>query len=176
MQEHTLTAVMDENEASAKDENSNESVGEIASESEIERESEIKRKAAIEEIKKLILKRYGIVFNLETMEMEERPYEDINLIGHCREVSEKVLQVVGGEQIIKTVRGPEPKIIHSDVVIADGNTEANHAYVVSDGKVWDPVTDNWGTLDEVEYLNLLSITREEVPDFDQLGEPENSQQ
>lgn len=104
----------------------------------------ISNQAQIEEIKEAIKKRFGTVFNLKTGEMEKRPYDQINLVGHCREVSEKVQSVVGGEQIIKQLHGDNPEILYDGAVIADGHTVAIHAFVVKDGKVWDPITDNWG--------------------------------
>lgn len=112
-------------------------------------------------VKSQLLERFGQVMNLDTMQIEYRPWEEINLLGNCGEVSEITQKIVGGEKKELIHTKPNAELTYVDIsgnskVIADGHTYAIHSYVVADDlKVWDPTLDCWGNTDETEYLSHI---------------------
>ncbi len=115
-------------------------------------------------IKDQIEQRFGKVFNQATDSIEQIPFERINLNGHCGEVSKITQQTVGGKIRQFRTAGNKPNIFYTQdnggkINIASGFTEAIHSYTIDEkGNVWDPITDNWGTVSEQEYLTKLSTS------------------
>lgn len=116
----------------------------------------------IEQVKAKILARFGTVINLETMAMEQRSWDKVNLLGNCGEVARITQNIVGGtvKELIHNKHKAELYFLDDRGQrhkIADGLSQAFHAYVLAeDQKVWDPTLNIWGDLDESRYLNKIS--------------------
>jgi hypothetical protein len=107
--------------------------------------------------------RFFRVFDLKTGKIEQKPYDPRFLIGHCGEVSRIVAEQVGGKTKQCIHKGSKPALYYKSdeeeepLPIADGHTQAIHSYVVDErGMVWDPITENFGTLTEKEYLKKIT--------------------
>lgn len=115
----------------------------------------------VSDIKNRIQNRFKRVHDEQTGNLVSKPYDEINLSSHCGEVSRFSQQVVGGEIRQKITTGNRPSIFYLDstgkkVEIASGYARAVHSYVVDEkGKVWDPITNNWGLIEEKEYLDNM---------------------
>jgi hypothetical protein len=117
---------------------------------------------AVNQIKDEVLKIFGKVIDLQTMQTQNRKWEELNLNGNCGKVAEITQRIVGGEvkKIINNKDQAEIRFKSSDgeaeIVIADGLAQAVHAYVVSqNGKVWDPILEIWGSVKEQDYLSHI---------------------
>jgi len=114
-----------------------------------------------ETIKSQIQNRFGRLFDPQTGEIKEIPYKEINLRYHCGEVAEITAKIVNGKVKEQQARGNNPNILYREendekTEVASGYTFAIHRYVVDErGRVWDPITNNWGDLTEEEYLQRL---------------------
>lgn len=115
-----------------------------------------------QEIKKVLEKRFGQVFDLDTGQMEQRPWEHTNLHSHCGEISRITQEIVGGVRREKVAHGRDITLRYThpngtEEQIASGYEIAVHAYTVDDeGKVWDPTTEVWGDTTENEYLDRIT--------------------
>lgn len=128
--------------------------------------TEVPHDILVKNIKDLLEKRFGTVINADTGEITHKPFDDINLNGHCGDVSKITNSIVQGEIVGKNIQGTHPSISYkeNDKVseIASGYNLAIHSYVLDgEGNVWDPITKNWGNLKEKDYLEKLIITYEQ---------------
>ena len=136
-----------------------------------ERDISSQREKAEQTIKQKLLKRFGktAIINPETGEVkinEAHVYDDPQVIKNirhnCNEVSRIVSEIIDGDRKIIKADGINPAIKYNDGEkereIASGLSTAIHAFVVDDeGKVWDPITNEWGEND-IEYYRDKVVT------------------
>lgn len=122
-------------------------------------ETRIRKKTSIQ---KNVEARFGTIFDEKSDTMIHKPFHEIHLNGHCGEVSRITKEVSGGKINQKVIKGYKARLYFINsfgqkTEIASGNTEAIHSYVVdNNGVVWDPITKNWGTIDEENYLKKIA--------------------
>lgn len=129
-------------------------------------------------IKQRLFDRFGKIAHFDsktgTMDIHQaQSFDDIqvknNIMHNCGEVSRVVNLEIQGVRYEAQVNGSNPAIFysqggHQDIQIASGLSSAFHAFIVDrDGKVWDPIVDEWGESGLDAYLNNLKSTNEVFP-------------